>query len=62
MKLTGGYAGYGIAQGVIGALTWAFLAYTASRLVSNSWRKPLITLLLLGFAASPLVVMWDGNA
>jgi hypothetical protein len=62
MKLAGGYVGYGIAQGVLGALAWAFLAYTASRLVSNSWRKPLVTVLILGFAASPLVVMWDGNA
>lgn len=62
MKLTGSYVGYEIAQGVLGALAWAFLAYTTSRLVSNSWRKPFITVLILGFAASPLVVMWDGNA
>jgi hypothetical protein len=62
MKLAGSYVGYGIAQGVLGALAWAFLAYTASRLVGNSWRKPVVTALILGFAASPLVVMWDGNA
>jgi hypothetical protein len=62
MKLTGSYLGYGIAQSVLGALAWAFLAYTASRLVRTSWRKPLVTVLVLGFAASPLVVMWDGQA
>lgn len=62
MKLTGSYHGYAVLQGILGASAWAFLAYTVSRLVGNSWRKPLVTVLVLGFAASPLVVMWDGSA
>lgn len=62
MKLTGTYYRYEVLQGIVGGLAWAFLAYTVSRLVSASWRKPVVTLIVLGFAASPLVVMWDGSA
>ncbi len=62
LKLTGGYDGYGILQGVLGALAWSFLAFTVSRLVAGSWRRPLASIAVLGLAASPLVVMWDGSA
>ena len=62
MKLTGSFDAYGVLQGVLGALAWAFAAYTASRLVRASWRKPLVTAVVLGFAATPLVVIWDGSA
>ncbi|HLX89316.1 MAG TPA: hypothetical protein VKR22_12775 [Acidimicrobiales bacterium] len=62
MKLSGTYNRYLLVQAIVGALAWAFLAYSAGRLVPNSWRKPVMTALVLGFAASPLVVMWDGSA
>lgn len=59
LKLSGGYDTYGVVQAVMGILAWGFLAWTASMLVSQGWRRLVIVWVVLAFATAPLVVQWD---
>lgn len=62
MKLTGSYGHYILIEGILGALAWSALAFTVGRTVPVSWRSVVLVAAVLGFASSPLVVMWDGSA
>jgi len=62
-KLIGGsYAHYAIAQAVVGALAWGFLAWTASRFAAPGWRGLAASWAVLAFATAPLVAQWDWSA
>lgn len=62
-KLTGGsYAHYAIAEAVVGALAWGFLAWTVSRFVAPGWRGLAASWAVLAFATAPLVAQWDWSA
>jgi hypothetical protein len=59
IKLVGASGGYLLAQAVIAALSWGFLAWTVGRLVAPGWRRLVAVWVILAFASAFPVTLWN---
>ena len=59
IKLVGSSDGYLMAQVVIAALSWGFLAWTVGRLVAPGWRRVVAVWVILAFASAFPVTLWN---
>jgi hypothetical protein len=59
VKLFGSSTGYLTAQAVVAALAWGALAWTVGRLVASGGPRLVATWIILAFASSLPITMWD---
>jgi hypothetical protein len=59
IKVTGSSVGLVATQAVVSVLSWGLLAWTVGRLVPPGWRRALAAGVVLGFASSLPVAMWN---
>jgi hypothetical protein len=59
IKAFGSSSGLLTAQAVIGAVAWGILAWTVGRLVAPGWRRVFAIWVVLGFATTLPVTMWN---
>jgi hypothetical protein len=59
LKVVGGPEAMATAQAVVAALAWGLLAWTVGGLVARGWRRVVAGFVVLGFAATLPVTMWN---
>jgi hypothetical protein len=59
MKVTGSSVGLVATQAVVSVLAWTLLAWTVGRLVPSGWRRAVAVGVVLGFASTLPVAMWN---
>jgi hypothetical protein len=59
MKLVGQSLGFTIVQCLVAVLAWGYLAFTVGRLVEPGWRRVAAVWIVLGFASSTPIVLWN---
>jgi hypothetical protein len=59
IKVFGSSTGYLTAQAVVAALAWGALAWTVGRLVARGWQRITATWIILAFASTLPITMWD---
>ena len=59
MKLVGQSLGFSVAQCLVAVLAWGYLAFTVGRLVDPGWRRVAAVWIVLGFATSTPITLWN---
>lgn len=59
MKAAGKASGFTAVQSVIAALSWGVLAFTVGRLLEPGWRRVVAVWVMVGFASSTPIVLWN---
>ena len=59
MKLVGTTTGFVAFQSLVAVAAWGFLAFTVGRLVRPGWPRVVAVWVVLGFATSTPVVLWN---
>jgi hypothetical protein len=59
MKLVGSNTGFVAFQCLVAVAAWGFLALTVGRLVAPGWRQLVAVWIVLGFATSTPVILWN---
>ncbi len=62
LKVVGGTTALVTIQAVVAALAWGTLAWTVGRLVAPGWRRVAAAFLVLGFATTVPVALWNRSA
>jgi hypothetical protein len=59
MKAAGAGTGFTATQSVIAAISWGVLAFTVGRLLPPGWRRVVAVWVMVGFATSTPIVLWN---
>ncbi|MGO8872420.1 MAG: hypothetical protein ACLQPH_13655 [Acidimicrobiales bacterium] len=59
IKVFGASTGFVTAQAAIGAISWGILAWTVGRLVTSGWRRLLAVWIVLAFATTFPITLWN---
>jgi hypothetical protein len=59
MKMVGQSLGFTVVQCLVAVVAWGYLAFTVGRLVDPGWRRVAAVWIVLGFATSTPIVLWN---
>jgi hypothetical protein len=59
LKLAGSATGFTALQSVLAVGAWGFLAFTVGRLVPEGWRRVVAVWIVLGFATTTPITLWN---
>ncbi len=59
MKLVGATTGFVMFQCLVAVAAWGFLAFSVGRLVAPGWQRVVAVWIVLGFATSTPVILWN---
>jgi lipoprotein signal peptidase len=59
MKAAGATSGFTATQSVIAAISWGLLAFTVGRLLPPGWRRVVAIWVMVAFATSTPIVLWN---